>query len=122
MMQGILVFLIFVLLFILTRPKPKPQNKHPTIEDIQRKYPRRKSKQQLEEARKERQDAYDRDFADRKRSREVAQPTASRQNTDSSKYKKLLAMLGGDRATTDRLISAYGVDKAILDLERDRQI
>ena len=122
MAQGILVFLIFVLLFILTRPKPKPQNKHPTIEDIQRKYPRRKSKQQLEEARKERQDAYDRDFADRKRSREVAQPTASRQNTDSSKYKKLLAMLGGDRATTDRLISAYGVDKAISDLERDRRI
>jgi hypothetical protein len=30
-------------------------------------------------------------------------------------------MVGGNRETADRLISAYGIDKAILDLERDRQ-
>lgn len=37
------------------------------------------------------------------------------------KYSKLLNMVGGNQATADRLISAYGIDKAISDLERDRR-
>lgn len=39
-----------------------------------------------------------------------------------AKYSKLLNMLGGDREAADRLISAYGIDRAISDLERDRRI
>jgi hypothetical protein len=40
----------------------------------------------------------------------------------SAKYSKLLSMVGGDREAADRLISSYGIDKAIYDLERDRRI
>ena len=40
---------------------------------------------------------------------------------DSSKYKQLLRMLNGDRGAADSLVHAYGVDKAIDDLIRDRR-
>jgi hypothetical protein len=39
-----------------------------------------------------------------------------------AKYRKLLSMVGGNKATCDRLIARYGIDKAIFDLERDRDI
>lgn len=38
------------------------------------------------------------------------------------KYVRLLSMLGGDKEACDRLIARYGIDKAIYDLERDRDI
>lgn len=38
------------------------------------------------------------------------------------KYSKLLNMMGGDREAANRLIARYGIDKAISDLERDRDI
>ncbi len=51
------------------------------------------------------------------------QPQASQGRTAYQiKYSKLVNMVGGDRATADRLISAYGIDRAISDLERDRRI
>ncbi len=50
----------------------------------------------------------------------TAQPTQGK-TAYQVKYSKLLNMVGGNRETADRLISAYGIDKAILDLERDRQ-
>ena len=40
---------------------------------------------------------------------------------DSTKYKKLLGMLNGDREVADNLVRVYGVDKAIEDLIRDRR-
>ena len=40
---------------------------------------------------------------------------------DSSKYKQLLRMLNGDRGAADSLAHAYGVDKAIDALIRDRR-
>jgi len=123
MLQAILVFLMFVILYFLTRPKLKPQNKNPTIEDIQRKYPKRKSLEQIRaEKLKERQQAYDRDFANRHGAKGVSRHRNYSQPIDSGKYSKLLSMVGGNRATADRLIAAYGIDKAILDLERDRRI
>ena len=93
----------------------------PTLEDIQKKYPKRKSNEQIRaEKLKQRQQAYDRDLANRMKARGIGQP--SKNVTDSAKYRKLLSMLGGNRDTADRLISVYGIDRAISDLERDRRI
>jgi hypothetical protein len=69
----------------------------------------------------QRRAAYDRDLANRMRAKGMSQAVPQRRNVDSPKYKKLLAMLNGDRATADRLISAYGIERAISDLERDRR-
>jgi hypothetical protein len=62
---------------------------------------------------------YERDLANRMKIRGMARSAAPK-SQDSAKYKKLLAMCGGDRATADRLVFAYGIDKAIYDLIRDR--
>jgi hypothetical protein len=43
------------------------------------------------------------------------------QQQDSAKYRQLLGMLNGDRETADNLARAYGVEKAITDLIRDRR-
>lgn len=39
----------------------------------------------------------------------------------NDRYEELVMLLNGDRKTADRLIKAYGVDKAITDLIRDRR-
>lgn len=116
------IWLIAVAWAIYTEITQKPQtNRSPTLEDIQKKYPKRKSSEQIRaEKLRQRQEAYDRDFANRMKARGIGQP--SKVARDSAKYKKLLSMLGGDREIADRLISTYGIDKAISDLERDRRI
>lgn len=43
------------------------------------------------------------------------------QSNDSPKYRELLGLLNGNREVADNLIRAYGVDKAIEDLIRDRR-
>ncbi|WP_156341552.1 hypothetical protein [Pseudanabaena sp. 'Roaring Creek'] len=111
-----------VALYFWLRPKSKPDKKVPTLEDIQKKYPKRKSQEQIRaEKLKQRQDAYDRDLANRMRAKGMS-PSTSNAKAYNAQYRKLLRMLNGDRATADRLISAYGIDRAISDLERDRRI
>lgn len=116
------VWLATVLCAIYTEiAKKQTANRPPTLEDIQKKYPKRKSSEQIRaEKLRQRQEAYDRDFANRMKARGIGQP--SKGVRDSAKYKKLLSMLGGNRDTADRLISTYGIDKAISDLERDRRV
>jgi len=63
----------------------------------------------------------------RKSARKTARyrPQASRHESpppkDSPKYKQLLGMVNGDRRIADNLARAYGVEKAIEDLIRDRR-
>lgn len=81
----------------------------------------RKSQEQIrDEKLAQRRAEYDRDLANRMRAKGMARSAAPK-TQDSAKYKKLLTMLNGDRATADRLVAAYGVDRAISDLERDRR-
>jgi len=108
--------MIVALYFLL---KPKQEKKVPTLEDIRRKYPVRKSQEKLRaEALRDRQDDHAKKIT---QMRERKNKTYTKSTSDSSKYKKLLAMLNGDRAAAERLVAAYGIDKAIADLERDRQ-
>ena len=120
------VILALVLLFILWiaiskndhlagfwKHSSKPRDsKQPTTEDIQRKY--ESQKRIRAEKSKQRQDAYNRDLVERQQE--------SQTYPDTPKYRKLLSMIGGDKVAAHRLISAYGIDRAISDLERDRQI
>jgi hypothetical protein len=113
------VVLFSEILKILSGSKPK--KKYPTLEDIRRKYPKRKSQEQIRaENLNERRAAYDRDLANRIRAKGITQSIIQK-DKDSDKYRKLLRMLGGDRETADRLIGYFGIDQAILDLERDRR-
>ena len=52
----------------------------------------------------------------------VSQNKNNSRSSYQAKYRKLLSMVGGNKATCDRLIARYGIDKAIYDLERDRDI
>ena len=133
----ILAFLIIVGLYFLT--KPKPQSKIPTIEDIRRKYPKRKSQEQLKaEALRARQEDYDRKLVERMRlqgmtkAQEVKQVSNKREISINS-FKTLIRMVNGDEAIARRLIEGniknypersptWACDKAISDLERDRRI
>jgi len=107
-------------------PSNQKTNKYPTIEDIRRKYPKKLSQDQLcvqarikdEAEAKRKQDIINRNIREVRASQEE-QSTKSRYS--NPKYKKLLTMLNGDVETSDRLISAYGIDRAISDLIRDRQ-
>ncbi|MBD2178403.1 hypothetical protein H6F42_15900 [Pseudanabaena sp. FACHB-1998] len=103
----LLVLIAAVCAEILEKPTPS------THEGINRKYSPRKSLEQ-------RQAEYDRDLANRMKSRGMA-PTTPQNSKYAAKYKKLVAMLAGDRVTADRLIATFGIDKAISDLERDRR-
>ncbi len=99
---GIAISILFLVIAVLiTNPSKQFKPNPPTIEDIQRKYPSHKSLEQT---------------------RAITQPARNLQTRDSHKYRKLLNMVGGNRKTADRLVAAYGIDKAILDLERDRRI
>jgi hypothetical protein len=101
----------------------EPSKTHPTLEDIRRKYPPRRSSEQIRADKlRERQAAYDRDFEARHGTKGVSHHRNYSQPIDSGKYSQLLSMLGGNRAIADRLVARYGVDKAIIDLERDRGI
>lgn len=57
------------------------------------------------------------------RAKKKASPKRDKPNRqkDSAKYRQLLGMLNGDRDTAENLIRAYGVEKAITDLIRDRR-
>jgi hypothetical protein len=58
----------------------------------------------------------------RPKSQSVSQKKNNSRSSYQAKYRKLLSMVGGNKATCDRLIARYGIDKAIYDLERDRDI
>lgn len=104
------------------KPNQAQPNQDKTAYQVKNNYPKYKSQEQIKaEKLKERRAAYDRDLTNRMRAKGMSQAPPQK-NTDSAKYKKLLAMLGGDRATADRLIDAFGIDRAISDLERDRRI
>jgi len=135
----ILAFLILVVLYFLTKPKAKPQNKVPTVEDIRRKYPKRKSQEQLKaEALRARQESYDRELAERLRLKGMAKtkdvkPVSNRREISINSFNTLVRMVNGDEALARRLIEGniknhpeksptWACDKAISDLERDRRI
>ena len=132
----ILAFLIVLALYFLTKPKLKPQSKIPTIEDIRRKYPKRKSQEQLKaEALRVRQEDYNRKLAGRMRLQGIAEEktVSNRREISINSFKTLIRMVNGDEAIARRLIegiiknhpeksSTWACDKAISDLERDRRI
>jgi hypothetical protein len=131
----ILAFLIIVALYFLTKPKPKPHSKIPTIEDIRRKYPKRKSQEQLKaESLRARQEDYDRKLAERMSLQGMAKAQKVKQREISiNSFKTLIRMVNGDEAIARRLIEGniknypeksptWACDKAISDLERDRRI
>ncbi len=132
----IFAVLLIVALYFLT--KPKPQKRVPTIEDIRRKYPKRKSQEQIRaEALRSRQEDYDRKLAERMRLKERAKadvkPVSNRQEISINSFKMLIRMVNGDEAIARRLVEGnmkkhpdksptWACDKAISDLERDRRI
>lgn len=121
----VLILLVLIIAAILTengQSKSQEATKpHPTLEDIRRKYPPRRSSEQIKaEKLRDIKAAYDRDFEARHGTKGVSHHRNYSQPIDSGKYSQLLSMLGGNRATADRLVARYGVDKAIMDLERDR--
>ncbi|MCY7334231.1 MAG: hypothetical protein LH649_16595 [Pseudanabaena sp. CAN_BIN31] len=115
---------MIVILYFLT--KPKPQTKTPTIEDIRRKYPKRKSQAEALHSRQEeypkrksqeqlraealrsRQEDYDRKLAEKRRLHEIAK--ANKVNSPSNRevsinsFKTLIKMVNGDEALARRLI------------------
>lgn len=135
----IFAFLMIVILYFLTKPKSKPQNKIPTIEDIRRKYPKRKSHEQLRtEALRDQQADYDRKLAERMRLQGMAKvnevkPVSNRKEISINSFNTLIRMVNGDEGIARRLIEGnikqhpdksptWACDKAISDLERDRRI
>ncbi len=125
-MTWVAASLMIVLLWIFLRPRETPKSRYPTIEDIRRKYPKRLSDEQLrkqarakeESEAKRKQEIIDRNIRE-VRATEEKRSVKSRYS--NPKYQKLLTMLNGDLEAAERLISAYGVDRAIADLERDRR-
>jgi hypothetical protein len=132
---------MIVILYFLTKPKSKvkPQNTPPTIEDIKRKYPKRKSQDQLRtEALRDRQADYDRKLAERMRIQGMAKSNEvkavpNRREISINSFNTLVRMVNGDEGIARRLIEGnitqypdksptWACDKAILDLERDRRI
>jgi len=137
----IFAFLMIVILYFLTKPKSKvkPQNTPPTIEDIKRKYPKRKSQDQLRtEALRDRQADYDRKLAERMRIQGMAKSNEvkavpNRREISINSFNTLVRMVNGDEGIARRLIEGnikqhpdksptWACDKAISDLERDRRI
>ncbi|TYQ29973.1 hypothetical protein [Pseudanabaena sp. UWO310] len=111
----------------------------PTLEDIQKKYPKRKSQEQIRaEALRARQADYDRKLAQRMalqglRKASESKPTPNKREISVNSFRTLIRMLNGDEATARRLVEAniksnpeksptWACDKAIADLERDRRI
>ncbi len=121
--------------------KPKPQKKVPTLEDIRRKYPPRKSQEQIKaEGLKERKAAYDRELANRMKAKGMTRathhsPTQSvpKRDISISNFRMLIKMVNGQEDVARRLIEGnlklfpdkspdWACEKAILDIERDRRI
>jgi hypothetical protein len=114
----ILAILMIVALYFLT--KPKPQSKIPTIEDIRRKYPKRKSQEQLRREAQQFEDNQRREQIDRE---QLGEALAREQE---------LFSLVRDIKTRDRLINGlrrkypqrsrlWLAEKAIADVQRDRR-
>jgi hypothetical protein len=135
----VFAFLMIVILYFLTKPKAKPQNKIPTIEDIRRKYPKRKSQEQLRtEALRDRQADYDHKLAERMRLQGLSKANETKRGSTSreisiNSFNTLIRMVNGDEGIARRLIEGnikqhpdksptWACDKAISDLERDRRI
>jgi len=89
---------MIVILYFLTKPKSKAktQNKIPTIEDIRRKYPKRKSHEQLRtEALRDQQADYDRKLAERMRLQGMAKvnevkPVSNRKEISINSFNTLI--------------------------------
>jgi hypothetical protein len=108
-MTWVAASLMIVLLWIFLRPKETPKSRYPTIDDIRRKYPKRLTQEQL------------RRQARAKDELKNSEPPSLPERDNHPRYWELVRLLNGNRETADRLSNAYGVDKAIADLERDRR-
>jgi hypothetical protein len=53
--------------------------------------------------------------------KQTNKPQNTARSAYQAKYNRLLNMVGGDKATCDRLIASYGIDRAIEDLIKDRR-
>jgi hypothetical protein len=115
----IFALLLLVVLYFLTKSKTKPNI--PTIEDIGRKYPKRKSQEQLRREAQQLEDNLRRAQIDRE---QLGEALAKEQE---------LLILVRDLKTRDRLLNGlrrqnphksrlWIVEKAIADVERDRRV
>lgn len=128
-MTWVAASLMIVLLWIFLRPKEKPKNRYPTIEDIRRKYPKRLSQEQLRRQTRENNlgkvKNYDRGHG-------VRREPIKQRDISVAKFRQLVKMVNGQEVVARRLIEGnlklfpdkspdWACDKAISDLERDRR-
>lgn len=130
-----------VVLYFWLKPKPKQEKKIPTLEDIRRKYPARKSQEQIRiEKLNERRAEYDRDLANKMKTKAALraihrnQPRSTpKRDISISKFKTLTKLANGQEDVARRLIEGnlklfpdkspdWACEKAISDIERDRRI